>query len=312
MQRIFLDHASTTPVAPGVLTAMLPYLGERFGNPSGPHGRGAAAREAVERARADVAALGGAAAEEIVFTGSATEANNLALKGLVQAAGGRSLHLAAASTEHISVLHPLRTLEKRGCRVSRLPVDGRGSIDPDDVARVIAPDTILISVAHASGEIGTLQPLAEICRVARDRGVPVHCDATLTAGVIPWPSGDEGPDLVTVTPHLFYGPQGVGALRVRRGLRLAPLVEGGGQEGGLRAGTEPLAAIVGFGAAARLAVEERAGRALRSSARAARLRLLLQERLAGAVFTGHPAHRIPGHLSLCVRGTEAEALLTAL
>jgi cysteine desulfurase len=312
MRRIYLDHASTTPVAAEVLQAMLPYLGERFGNASSPHGRGAAAREAIEEARASVAALLGADPEEIVFTGSGSEANNLALKGLALARGARDGHLVASATEHISVLHPLRTLERSGFRVTLLPVDRHGVLDPDDLAKALTPDTLLASVAHASGEIGTVQPLPEICRVAHRRGVPVHCDAAMTAGILPWPGGQDQPDLVTVAPQAFYGPQGVGALRVRRGLRLAPLVEGGTQEGGLRAGTEPVASLVGFGTAARLAHAFMERRARKAAALAGGLRALLADRLKGGVPTGHPTRRIPGHLSLCVEGVEAEALLQAL
>jgi len=312
MRRIYLDHASTTPLAPEVFEAMLPWMGDRFGNASSPHARGAAARDAVERARAEVAALVHAAPEEIVFTGSASEANNLALKGVARARREGAGRLLAASTEHISVLHPLRTLEREGFSVALLPVDPAGLLDADDLARFLARDTLLLSVAHASGEIGTLQPLGAICRAAHARGVMVHSDATLTAGAVPWPAGNEAPDLATLTPHLFYGPPGVGALRVRRGVRLAPLIEGGAQEGGLRAGTEAVASIVGFGVAARLALAERDARAARAAAHADRLRDLLLRRLAGVVPTGHPERRIPGHVSLCLRGVEAEAVLLAL
>jgi cysteine desulfurase len=312
MPRIYLDHASTTPVAPDVLMAMLPWLGARFANPSSPHRRGAEGRAAVEQARAEVAALVGAADDEIVFTGSASEANNLAVKGIALARGTSPGHLVAAATEHISILHPLRSLERSGFRVTRLPVDGHGRVDPDDLRRALRPDTLLVSVAHASGEIGTIQDLPALCRVARARGVPFHCDATVTAGAVPIPRGEDGPDLVTLSPHLFYGPQGVGALRVRTGMRLRPLIEGGGQEGGLRAGTEPVAAIVGFAAAARLAAAEMGRRAAAAGARAERLRRALWERLDGLHPTGHAARRVPGHLSLCVRGVEAEALLSAL
>src|SRR6267143_2704291 len=251
--RIYLDHASTTPVAPEVLEAMLPHLGARFGNASGLHARGLAAREAVEQARASVAALLQACPEEVLFTASSTESNNLALKGMALAAGRSRGHLVAAATEHISILHPLRSLERLGFAVTLAPVDRHGLVDPDDLRAALRDDTILVSVAHASGEIGTVQAIENLCGVAHARGVPFHTDATLTAGTLPWPSGPDVPDLVTLTAHQFYGPQGIGALRVRPGLRLAPLIEGGTQEGGLRAGTEPLAALVGFGAAARLA-----------------------------------------------------------
>jgi cysteine desulfurase len=310
--RIYVDHASTTPIAPEVLEAMLPHLGERFGNASSPYARGLQAREAVERARGSVAALLALPADEVTFTSSASESNNLALKGIALAAGTRSRSLLAAASEHISILHPLRTLERQGFRVRLLPVDRDGSLDPEDLRRALTDDTLLVSVAHASAEIGTLQPLSDLCRVAHVRGVPLHCDATLTAGVLPWPSGPDSPDLVTLTAHLLYGPQGIAALRVRPGLRLAPLIEGGSQEGGLRAGTEPVAAMAGFGAAARLALAERERRAARSGALADRLRREVCKRIDGLLLTGHPERRVPGHLSLCVRNADAEALLRAL
>ena len=310
--RIYVDHASTTPVAPEVLEAMLPYLGERFGNASSLHARGLVAREAVDQARGSVAALLGVPADDVVFTSSASESNNLALKGIAFAAGTRRRSVLAAATEHISILHPLRTLERQGFRVRLLPVDRHGLLDPDDLRRALTDDTLLVSVAHASAEIGTVQPLAELCHVAQARGVPLHCDATLTAGALPWPPGPVVPDLVTLTAHLLYGPQGIAALRVRSGLRLASLIEGGTQEAGLRAGTEPVAALAGFGAAARLAVTGRTPRSERSISLAARLRRGVTGRIEGLVLTGHPERRNPGHLSLCVRGVDAEALLRDL
>jgi len=309
---IYADHASTTPVAAEVLEAMLPYLGERFGNASTPHARGQRAREAVERARASVARLLKVPSDEVLFTSSASESNNLALKGIAQAAGSGRRSILATATEHISVLHPLRTLERQGFRVRLLPVDRHGMLDPDDLRRALDDETLIVSVAHASAEIGTLQPLSELCRVAHARGVSLHCDATLTAGALPWPQAPDAPDLVTVAAHLLYGPQGIAALRVRAGIRLAPLVEGGTQEGGMRAGTEPIAAVAGFEAAARLALSEMDGRSARAMALAARLRRALAGRLDGLVPTGHPESRIPGHVSLCVRGVEAEAMVQAL
>jgi cysteine desulfurase len=312
MERIYLDHVSTTPVTPEVIQAMLPYLGERFGNASSLHRRGAAARAAVEESRAALAALIGTTAEEIVFTGSASEANNLAIKGTALAHREPGGHIIAACTEHLSVLHPLLTLERHGWSVTLLPVDQKGRLDPGAVSRALTSRTRLVSVGHASGEIGTCQPLEEICRLSHDRGVPVHCDATLTIGHLPWRRGADAPDLVTVASHLLYGPQGVAALRIRRGLRVAPLIEGGAQEGGLRAGTEAVPLIVGFGAAARAAASRNEERRSRQAELAARARRLIAERVDGLIFTGHPTERIPGHLSLCVRGVDAEALVRAL
>src|SRR5262249_54361418 len=259
-------------LAPEVLQAMLPHLGERFGNASSLHSRGLAAREAVEQARESVAALLGVPVDQILFTSSASESNNLALKGTAMAAGSRKGHLLATATEHVSVLHPLRTLERQGFSLGLLAVDRHGRLDPDDLRKALRDDTRLVSVAHGNPEIGTVQPLADLVRVARSRGAALHCDATLTAGILPWPAGPDAPDLVTLTAHLIYGPQGIAALRVPPGHRLAPLIEGGTQEGGLRAGTEPLAAVAGFGAAARLALSEGKERASRAQALAVDLR----------------------------------------
>ena len=310
--RIYLDHVSTTPVAPEVLEAMLPPLGARFGNASGLHARGLEAREMVERSRAAVAALIQASPEEVLFTASATESNNLALKGIALASGRARGHLVAAATEHISILHPLRSLERLGFSVTLAPVDRSGLLDPDTLRAALRDDTILVSVAHASGEIGTVQAIEDLARVAHARGIPFHTDASHTAAALPWPAGRDGPDLVTLTAHLFYGPQGIAALRVAPGLRLAPLIEGGTQEGGLRAGTAPLHAVAGFGAAPRLAALEMNRRATRARDLARRLRQGLANRIDGLVLTGHPERRLPGHVSLCVRGVDAEAMLRGL
>lgn len=311
-ERIYLDHVSTTPVAPEVLEAMLPFFGALFGVATSLHARGAESRQAIDAARASVAGLLAAPADEILFTSSATESNNLALKGIAAASGRGGGHLIALQTDHIATLHPLRTLERQGFRVTLLPVDRQGLVDPDDLARALRDDTILVSFGHASGEIGTVQPLAELCGVARSRGIPIHCDAALTAGTPAWPGVADGPDLVTLSSHLLYGPQGIAALRVRHGVRLLPLIEGGTQEGGLRAGAEPLAAVVGFGAAARLAAQRMDRREARARELAGRLRRAVGERLDGLVWTGHADRRLPGHVSLCVPGAEAEAVLLAL
>ena len=310
--RIYLDHASTTPVAAEVLEAMLPYLGGRFGNASSLHARGQAARDAVDQARAAVAGLVRALPGELLFTASATESNNLALKGVALASGKGRGHLIAAATEHISILHPLRSLERQGFAVTLAPVDRHGHLDPGDLEAALRDDTLLVSVSHASGAIGTLQAIEDLARVAHARGVLFHTDATLTAGALPWPTGPDLPDLVTLTAHLCYGPQGIAALRVAPGVRLAALIEGGTQEGGLRAGTEAVATVAGFGAAARLAARDMSRRASRASTLAGRLRRGLMTRLDDLVFTGHPERRLPGHVSLCVRGVDAEAMLREL
>jgi cysteine desulfurase len=310
MRRIYLDNATTTRPDPRVRSAMLPYLGRDFGSPSASHSRGRTARKAIEAARASVARLIDAPSEEILFTSSATEANNLALKGLTLASPpGR---LLAAATEHISVLHPLQRLARSGHELVLLPVDGSGRIDLDRLRKEFARGAALLTMAHASAEIGTLQPLAEVARLAHAAGVPFHCDATASAGLGRPIGGVDGPDLLTLTPHLFHGPQGVAALRVRAGMRLLPLIEGGGQEGGLRAGTEPLASVVGFGVAADLAMREGASRAATAAERARELRDRIEAALPGLRLTGDPVDRLPGHLSLCVADVDAEAMLRAL
>jgi len=309
--RLYVDHATTTPLDPRVRAAMLPFLGDEFGSPLALHTRGRRLQHFVEAARADVAALLGVAPDEILFAGSATEANNLALKGTLQAAppGARVL---AAATEHISVLHPLRTLARAGMELRLLPVDGLGMLDPDLLRRELRGGAALVSVAHASAEIGTLQPIADLARIARAAGVPMHCDATASAGLVAPADAEHLPELVTMAPHLFGGPQGIAALRVARGHRLRPLVEGGTQEGGLRAGTQSVAGIAGFAAAAALAIAERTERAARGAALADDLRHRILQTIAQVVTTGHPGRRLPGHLSLCVDGVEAEAALRDL
>jgi cysteine desulfurase len=311
MNRCYLDHATTTPLDPRVREAMRPFLEERFASPSASHRSGREAREAVDAARVAVAALVGCPPEEIVFTASATEANNLAVKGSTVAAprGGRIL---ACSTEHISILHPLKTLARTGLEVVLLPVDARGRLDPASLERELRHGALLVTIAHGSAEIGTLQPIADLSRIARAAGVPLHCDAAATAGLSPLPCDPALPTLLTVTPHLFRGPQGVAALRVEAGHRLRPLIEGGSQESGLRAGTASVAALVGFGRAAEIALAERADRGGAAVRLADLFRDTLRSRLTDFEFTGDPGNRLSGHVSLCVRGAEAEALLRDL
>jgi cysteine desulfurase len=311
MNRCYLDHATTTPVDPRVREAMWPFLDDRFGSPSAIHRRGREARAAIETARAAVAALVDCPGEEIVFTASATEANNLAVKGtaLASPGGGRIL---AAATEHISILHPLRTLARTGFEVVLLPVDKQGRLEPATLQREARRGDLLVTVAQASAEIGTLQPIAELVRIARAAGVPLHCDAAATSGLVPLPGIPSKPPLLTLTPHLFGGPQGVAALRVETGHSLRPLIEGGIQEAGLRPGTPSVAAIAGFGRAADIVRADRAEKAAAATRLAGDFKTRLSTRLEGVEFTGDPGDRLPGHVSLCVRGAEAEALLRDL
>ena len=309
---IYLDNATTTRPDPRILPAMLPYLGEEFGDPRSPHGLGRRARAALEGAREEVARLVGCLPEEVVFTSSATEANHLALRGVFLAKGRRSARLVVSAVEHLSVLHAASTLREAGARVDLLRVDPQGKVDLDHLAGLLAEPPALVSVMHANGEIGTMQPLAEIRRVSREAGALLHTDATLTAGLFPGLWAQIEPDLLSLAPHLFHGPRGIGALVVREGVRLKPQMEGGTQEGGLRAGTSSVALAVGFGEAARLARTEAAERVRRRSDLASKMRARLEQSLEDWVATGDPDGRLPGHLSLCLRYVEGEAALGLL
>jgi cysteine desulfurase len=309
MHPIYFDYNATTPVDPRVLKAMLPYLREQFGNPSSSHAYGLATHAAVVRARGQVAALLGCAPEEIIFTGGGSEADNLAIKGIAEANHERGDHIITCQVEHPAVLATCHYLERRGFRVTYLPVDRYGRVDPDDVQQAISPRTILITIMHANNEVGTLQPLAAIGRLARERGIPLHTDAAQSVGKLPTRVDELGVDLLTVAAHKLYAPKGVGTLFVRRGLHLEPLIHGAGHEGGRRAGTENVVGIVGLGEACRLAresLDEEADRLLR-------LRDQLYESLAahpgGVHLNGHPSERLPNTLNVSFAGIDGEALL---
>lgn len=310
MRPIYFDYNATTPVDPRVLEAMLPYLREQFGNPSSSHAYGLAAQAAVEQARGQVAALLGCAPDEIIFTGGGSEADNLALKGSAEANQARGDHLITSQIEHPAVLATCRYLEHRGFRVTYLLVDRYGRVGLDDVQRAITPRTILITIMHANNEVGTLQPLAAIGDLSRARGIPFHTDAAQSVGKLPTRVDELGVDLLTVAGHKLYAPKGVGALFVRRGLRLEPLIHGAGHEGGRRAGTENTAGIVGLGEACRLA-----GEGLdEETARLHNLRDRLHQGLAtqvGQVYlNGHPSERLPNTLNVSFAGVESAALLS--
>ncbi|MEK9133224.1 MAG: cysteine desulfurase family protein, partial [Pseudomonadota bacterium] len=250
---VYLDYNATTPIDPQVADAIVPFLREHFGNPSSAHIYGRRAREAVEQARDGVARLIGATAEEIVFTGCATEANNLAIQGVARALRGAKRHLITSAIEHPSVLQPFLRLQADGWELTILPVDRNGWVDPADVARALRADTALVSVMHANNETGTIQPVAEIAAIARPHGVLVHTDAAQSIGKIAVNVDALGVDLLTLAGHKFYAPKGVGALYVRRGIPMASVLVGAEQERGLRPGTENVPAIVGLGKAAELA-----------------------------------------------------------
>jgi cysteine desulfurase len=304
---IYLDHNATTPVAPEVRDAMLPYLEQHFGNPSSAHEYGAVAADAVRRAREQLAGLLSCEPRDIVFTASGSEADNLAVKGVALTRSGG--HLVTSAVEHPGVLAACRYLERRlGFRLTVVPVDGAGRVDPDEVRRAIEPDTVLISVMHANNEVGTLQPIADIAAVARDHGITFHTDAAQAVGKLPLDVG--GVDLMALTGHKFYAPKGVGALYVRPGTRLDPLVHGGGHEHGLRAGTENVPYIVGLGAAAELAARRLAAGAHLDVRRLRdRLHAALDAAVPGLVLNGDAEHRLPNTLNVSFPGSDGEELL---
>jgi len=312
MKKVYLDNAATTPLLPEVREAMLPFLGEDFGNPSCLHDWGDTAREAMENARAQVAQLIGADAEEIIFTASGTESNNFAVKGLALAQQNKGKHVVVSAIEHFSALHSARTLEKWGFELSLVPVDKYGVVNPEDVRRSIKKDTVLVSIMHANNEVGTIEPIKEIAKVTKERGVVFHTDAVATVGTIPVDIEELGVDALSLAGNQFYGPKGVGALWVRKGVRILPFLDGGVQEGGRRAGTENVPAIVGLGKAAELASLNMASRIEHLAHLRNRLLTELPNKIEHVVVTGHPQNRLPGHASFCVEFIEGEAMLMLL
>ncbi len=311
MARVYLDYAATTPVDPRVLGAMLPYFSEKAGNASSVHGFGQETRSAVEQARGEVAVLIGARPSEIVFTSGATEADNLAVLGVALATEARGRHIVTSAIEHHAVLEACRFLEERGYDVTYVPVDGRGLVDPDAVRRALRPDTVLVSVMAANNEVGTLQPVAEIGRTTRERGIPFHTDATQMVGALPVNIDALSLDLLSLSAHKRYGPKGIGALYVRTGTPLRPVQHGGSHERGRRGGTENVPGIVGLGAALRIA----GGEMEREGARLTALRdRMIREALAipGAHLNGDPERRLPNNVNLSFEGTDSQSLVISL
>ena len=309
--QIYLDHNASTPIDPSVRAAMAPYLTAAFGNPSSGHWAGLPAREAVEVARAQVAALLGCAPDEVVFTSGGTEANNAALTGVFFAAAGRSRHIVTTLIEHPAIIEPCRFLERLGATVTYVGVDAMGMVDPDDVRRALRPDTILVSVMHANNEVGTIQPIAEIAGVTREAGVPLHSDAAQSVGKLATDVDALGVDLLSIAGHKFYGSKGVGALYVRRGVRLEPFMHGASHESGRRAGTENVLLVVGLGAAAELARD----RAWTIGVRELRDRFwaALHDRFGdGVQLNGHPTERLCNTLSVDFVGRVGSEILAAL
>ena len=309
---VYLDHAATTAVHPKVLEAMLPFFTTGYGNPSGSYALAREARKVVDRARDACADVLGCRNTEIVFTSCGSESNNLALKGVAFASRDRGRHIVTSAIEHHAILHTCEYLERyAGCEVTSVDVDKYGRVDPDDVARAIRPDTVLVSVMLANNEIGTIEPLAEISALAHQRGVPVHTDAVQGPASLDLDVGRLGVDLLSLSAHKFNGPKGVGLLYVRRGTPLLPQQQGGGQERGLRSGTENTAYIAGMATALALAQEGRDD--YRHHCVDLRDRLIEAAlTIDGAVLTGHPTERLANNASFAFAGADGEALLMGL
>lgn len=312
MKRVYFDYANTGPVDPRVLKQMMPYFQEVFGNPSSLHDFGQTAAEAVDKAREKVAGLIGSSKEEIIFTASSTEANNFALKGIALANRGKGEHIIISQIEHFSVLHPAKTLEKWGFEVTYLPVDKYGLVDPSRVEEAITRETILISIMHANNEIGTIEPIEKISKVARKKGVYLHSDASATVGIIPVNVQKLGVDALTFSAQSLYGPKGAGVLFLKKGVRIMPLMEGGIQEEGRRPGTEDVPAIVGLGKASELAKAELEERSKILTPLRDKLMRELPQRIKDLRINGHPERRLPNNVDVCVEFIEGESILMLL
>lgn len=312
MDRIYLDYAATAPVLPEVLDAMLPFFVSRYGNASGVHGTGRDARKAVEEARRQTAEFLGAQSREIYFTSGGSESDNLAVAGAAFALRERGNHLVTTMIEHPAVLNTCRWLEKQGFRVTYLRPDKFGYISPDAVREALSPDTILVSVMMANNEIGTVEPIAEIGAICRNKGVLFHTDAVQAAGSLRLDAEALNADLISLSAHKFHGPKGAGTLYIRKGTRLEALIHGGSQERGMRAGTENVPGIVGLGKAAEIAGREREENTARIRALRDRLVKSIKEQIPDAVVNGHPEHRLANNCHLSFSGVESEALLLRL
>jgi cysteine desulfurase len=312
VRKVYLDHAATTPAHPRVVEAMLPYFTGAFGNPSNLHDMGREAKDAVEEARKKTAALINAGPGEIYFTSSGAEANNFAIKGIAQANSQKGNHIIVSGIEHFSVLHPVKTLEKSGYKVTVIDTDKTGLVDPQDVAKAITRETVMVSIMHANNEIGTIEPIEEIGKITKEKGVLFHTDAVASVGWVPVDVKALGVDALSLSGHQFYGPKGAAALYVRKGVRIKPQIEGGVQEDGRRAGTENVPAIVGLGKAAELALAELPHRMQHTAGVRDRLQRGLQEKIDHMVINGHPTKRLPHNLNVSMWYVEGESMLLFL
>jgi len=307
-----MDNAAGTPMHPHVREAIIPFLKEGFGNPSNLHQFGKITNDAIRIARENVASLINAKANEIIFTASGTEANNFAIKGISAANKKKGNHIITSEIEHFSILNPLKSLEKSGYEITYLPVDKYGLVHPDDVRSAIKPTTILASIMFANNEIGTIEPIREISEIVKAKDIIFHTDAVAAAGNVPIDVSTMPVDVLSMSANQFYGPTGIGALYVREGIRIMPFIEGGVQEGGRRAGTENVIGIVGMGKAAELAKTEMPQRL----EHVRKLRDMLCEgllkKISNIYVNGHPANKLPGHLSICIEFIEGESVLLFL
>lgn len=318
MRRIYLDYAATTPTHPDVVVEMQPYFSEKFGNPSSLHSFGSEAKSAIEKAREKAADLIGAKPEEIIFTSGGTEANNFALHGVAYSNEKQGNHIITAPIEHHAMLEPCKFLESRGFKVTYLPVDKQGLVNPEDVRKAITDKTILVSVMHANNEIGTIEPIEKISEVIRhwtlDIGHKIyfHTDAVQTVGAIPVNVDKLGVDLLSISSHKLYGPKGVGALYVRKGTRMVPFLRGGGQERNRRASTENVSGIVGFGKACELAKDELQSRINHLTPLRDKLIKGIMDKIPDVVLNGHPTRRLPKNVDITVKYVEGESMLLNL
>ena len=311
MNKIYLDYNASTPVDPRVLEEMLPYLKDKYGNPSSSHSFGVACRAGMEQARERVAGLLGCEASEIIFTSGATESNNMVIKGIATRASAGS-HIITSRIEHPAVLEPCRFLERQGCAVTYLPVDRYGMVDPDDLAKAVTPKTVLVSVMHANNEVGTIQPVADLARIAASRNIPFHTDAAQSVGKVRCRVDELGVDFLTVAGHKLYAPKGVGALYIKSGSKIEPLMHGAGHERGLRPGTENAPYIVGLGMACGVAaplLESEGGRQARLGQR-----LFEGLKKAGLAvhLNGHPEMKLPNTWNISFERHNALSVMEAL
>jgi len=312
MKRIYLDHAATTPMRHEVVEAMLPFLRERFGNPSTLYSYGQEAKKAIDGAREKVAQVMNANSSEIVFTSGGTESDNFAISGVAWANQKRGNHIITSSIEHHAVLNICKFLERRGFEVTYLPVDNHGLVSPDDVKKAVRKDTILISIMHANNEIGTIEPVEEIGKIAKEEGIYFHTDGVQTFGHIPIDVNMLNVDLLSASAHKLYGPKGVGCLYIRKGVRIVPFLYGGAQENKRRASTENVAGIVGFGKAAELAIKEMEEEGNRLIPLRDRLIKEILEKISFTRLNGHPTKRLPGNVNVCIEFVEGESMILQL